>query len=74
MPPEFHPDTYILYVGNPTEKGLIVGRVRANDSDIGRQRICELFVQNQKTKEHQDTRLRLLFMSSVEMLVQARFH
>ncbi|XP_052243234.1 protocadherin Fat 3-like [Dreissena polymorpha] len=33
--PEFHPDTYILYVGNPTEKGLIVGRVRANDSDIG---------------------------------------
>ncbi|KAH3729780.1 hypothetical protein DPMN_055758 [Dreissena polymorpha] len=25
--PEFHPDIYILYFGNPTEKGLIVGTV-----------------------------------------------
>ncbi|XP_052243003.1 protocadherin Fat 1-like isoform X3 [Dreissena polymorpha] len=33
--PEFHPDTYILYLGNPTEKGLSVGTVRASDSDIG---------------------------------------
>ncbi|XP_052236766.1 protocadherin Fat 3-like isoform X1 [Dreissena polymorpha] len=33
--PVFQPDMYILYLGNTTEKGQIVGIVRANDSDIG---------------------------------------